>query len=429
MTKINSKFLKGANKMKKILLLLVAFSLVFSTFASAQIRFKDVPDDHWAADAVYDLVKRGITDGFPDGTFRGNEKLTRFQTAQFLYKMARSIESRVGDKGLSEAEVEKIVEKALAKRSVPGEGAQVSGTVFIRYLKGLTNTSFVNNFDLNRAYVTIKSKLGDNADAKVVLDSQRSTGMLDTFLKYAYVDLKNTIPADLIPGVTVNTRIGAQPTYWSSWVDKILGLRVVASSMVGLDGGVTTTDIGLGVLGKGSIEGMPAVNYLLTALNGSSVYATETNSGKTIAGRVDSEVYPGVTVALGGQVADLESDGDYGGRLANALVAYKADQGAAYAEAMYGQGALGYSVAGIYNLGAMDGALNAYNVFGRVDIYDPNRNTDNDGRTRLYAGMTYDWNENVMLVVDYDSVTYGSASTISPDTTMDMIALRTQINL
>lgn len=427
MTKINSLFLKGVNKMKKILLLLVALSLVFSTFASAQIRFKDVPEDHWAADAVYDLVKRGITDGFPDGTFRGNEKLTRFQTAQFLYKMARSIESRVG--GVSEAEVEKMVEKALAKRSVPGIGAQVSGTVFIRYLKGLNNTSFVNNFDLNRAYVTIKARLGDNADAKVVLDSQRSTGMLDTFLKYAYVDLKNTIPADMIPGVIVNTRIGAQPTYWSPWVDKILGLRVVASSMVELDGGVTTSDIGLGVLGSGNIEGMPTVNYLVTALNGSSVYVAETNAGKTIAGRVDSEVYPGVIVALGGQVADLESDGDYGKRLANVLVAYKAEQGAAYLETMYGQGGLGYSVAGIYNLSAMDANLNAYHVFGRVDIYDPNRDVDNDGRTRLYAGMAYDWNENVMLVVDYDSVTYGSASTMNPDQTVDQIALRTQINL
>ena len=40
------------------------------------VKMKDVPDEHWAASAVYDLIKLGVTRGYPDGTFRGNRPIT-----------------------------------------------------------------------------------------------------------------------------------------------------------------------------------------------------------------------------------------------------------------------------------------------------------------------------------------------------------------
>jgi hypothetical protein len=51
---------------------------------------KDVPEGHWANEAVYDLVHRGVTGGFPDGTFRGNKKITRNEIASFMSKLAKS---------------------------------------------------------------------------------------------------------------------------------------------------------------------------------------------------------------------------------------------------------------------------------------------------------------------------------------------------
>jgi hypothetical protein len=59
--------------------------------ASAQMRFKDVPDSHWASSAVYDLVKLGVTKGYPDGTFRGTKQITRYETAVFLSKLAQAV--------------------------------------------------------------------------------------------------------------------------------------------------------------------------------------------------------------------------------------------------------------------------------------------------------------------------------------------------
>jgi hypothetical protein len=408
-------FIKGVKTMKKGLILLVLLSLAISLPATAQVRFKDMGNDHWAADSVYDLVRRGVTSGFPDGTFRGEEKLSRYQTAVFLSKMAKSIEN----KGVSEVQVERIVNRVLARKGAPSGGGDVSGTLFISYTKGLSNSTIVNNFDINRAYLKIKKQLGTNAKAKVVLDSLRtgSTGMLETFVKYAYVDLQDTLPENMVPGGNMDLRIGLQPTFWSSWVDGILGLRVVASSMVGLDGGITTSDFGVGALGTVGVAGLPKINYLFTALNGSSVAAAETNAAKNIAFRFDSEVVPNIIVGGGGQVANVESDGDYGSKVLTGLVAYKTEPTKAYAELAYGMGALGISVS------ASQALTEKIGVFCRADVWDPNRTVSDDQTTRLWAGVTKDWNKNVKLVADVSSMSIGTGDAST------QIALRTQVNL
>ncbi len=74
-----------------ILLVLTLASLAFAQETAKPFRFKDVPDDFWAASAVYDLVKLGVTKGYPDGTFRGNKPITRYETAIFLSKLAKAI--------------------------------------------------------------------------------------------------------------------------------------------------------------------------------------------------------------------------------------------------------------------------------------------------------------------------------------------------
>lgn len=48
--------------------------------------FTDLPADHWAYAAVQDLVGRGILSGYPDGSFRGNNLVTRYALAVSLAK-------------------------------------------------------------------------------------------------------------------------------------------------------------------------------------------------------------------------------------------------------------------------------------------------------------------------------------------------------
>jgi len=55
--------------------------------ASAQGAFSDVPRDHWAYDAVQELAEGGIVIGYPDGTFKGNRQLTRYEFAMALSRV------------------------------------------------------------------------------------------------------------------------------------------------------------------------------------------------------------------------------------------------------------------------------------------------------------------------------------------------------
>ncbi|EFC90255.1 S-layer domain protein [Dethiosulfovibrio peptidovorans DSM 11002] len=68
--------------MKKLCALLAVVALVaFAAPAFAANPFMDVPMNHWAYDAVGQLAARGIISGYPDGTFKGNQPITRYEMA------------------------------------------------------------------------------------------------------------------------------------------------------------------------------------------------------------------------------------------------------------------------------------------------------------------------------------------------------------
>ena len=48
--------------------------------------FPDVAANHWAYEAVSDLSRRGLVEGYPDGTFGGDRMLTRYEFAQIVYR-------------------------------------------------------------------------------------------------------------------------------------------------------------------------------------------------------------------------------------------------------------------------------------------------------------------------------------------------------
>lgn len=81
--------------MKKTLVSALTTALVVgaasTTFAAAN-PFADVPADHWAYDAVAQLVQDGIVNGYgADGTYRGDQNMSRYEMAQIVAKaMAKS---------------------------------------------------------------------------------------------------------------------------------------------------------------------------------------------------------------------------------------------------------------------------------------------------------------------------------------------------
>lgn len=63
-----------------------AAPMVMTAPASAQAAFSDVASDNWASPFIQELASRNIIAGFPDGTFRPNDPVTRTQFAALLLK-------------------------------------------------------------------------------------------------------------------------------------------------------------------------------------------------------------------------------------------------------------------------------------------------------------------------------------------------------
>ena len=53
---------------------------------SKKAAFPDVPEDHWAKDAVDTLHGNGSLKGYPDGKFHGDQAMTRYEYAQMLFE-------------------------------------------------------------------------------------------------------------------------------------------------------------------------------------------------------------------------------------------------------------------------------------------------------------------------------------------------------
>ena len=65
--------------------IVVAFLMAAPLFAANPA--ETVPFDHWAYDAVQQLVNKGVIVGYPDGTFRGDRAMTRYEFAMAISRL------------------------------------------------------------------------------------------------------------------------------------------------------------------------------------------------------------------------------------------------------------------------------------------------------------------------------------------------------
>jgi len=66
--------------------------------AQAQINaLKDLPQDSWAYQSIIDLVNDGIIVGYPDGTFKGNRPLTRYEAAVMVERAVQYLTKKLAN--------------------------------------------------------------------------------------------------------------------------------------------------------------------------------------------------------------------------------------------------------------------------------------------------------------------------------------------
>jgi hypothetical protein len=94
---------RDVNVKKKLVASLAAAMVlgVAGTSFAATNPFVDLPAKHWAYGSVAKLAQAGIVDGYNDGTFRGDKKMSRYEMAQIVAKaMTRSDKADAGQKAM-----------------------------------------------------------------------------------------------------------------------------------------------------------------------------------------------------------------------------------------------------------------------------------------------------------------------------------------
>ena len=85
--------------MRKLIAITTLMALVaFAAPALAANPFMDVPMNSWAYDAVSQLAASGIVSGYPDGTFKGNQPMTRYEMASIVARALATVDMNKASK-------------------------------------------------------------------------------------------------------------------------------------------------------------------------------------------------------------------------------------------------------------------------------------------------------------------------------------------
>ncbi len=87
--------------MKKFLAMAAVAALAAGASVYAANPFSDVDQSDWAYQAISDLSDRGMVEGYPDGTFKGQQNITRYELAQIIARlMAKEDQMNAEDRAI-----------------------------------------------------------------------------------------------------------------------------------------------------------------------------------------------------------------------------------------------------------------------------------------------------------------------------------------
>ncbi|MCF0156311.1 MAG: S-layer homology domain-containing protein, partial [Veillonella sp.] len=198
-----------------------ATALVGVTTAFAANPFSDVTPNSWAYQAVAQLANQGIVNGYPDGTFKGQNNITRYEVAQMVAK-AMANQNRANAE--QQAMINRLADEFSAELNNLGVrvsnledrvgNIKATGDVRLRYLGSKKNKNHENKYDAYgkhstfdmRGRVQFNAKVNDKTSAVIRVtsgnlefgDAEKAAG--DARFDRIYVAHKFSDSATLIGG-------------------------------------------------------------------------------------------------------------------------------------------------------------------------------------------------------------------------------------
>lgn len=142
--------------------------------------FTDVPEGHWAYSALEVLSKDGVLEGYPDGSFKGDQTMTRYEMAQIIanaYKGGSFADDALIDGVRQELsgelktlkKVDRQVKKntdAINKMQNTVDKLEFGGFGQVRY-ENNDSRGYMNQNDNDRYYLSLKARYKVNDDWRV----------------------------------------------------------------------------------------------------------------------------------------------------------------------------------------------------------------------------------------------------------------------
>ena len=264
---------------KQFAAIFAATAVLGVTTAFAANPFSDVTPDSWAYQAVSQLANAGIVNGYPDGTFKGQNNITRYEMAQMVAKaMANQDRANAEQQAMINRLADEFSNELnnlgvrVARLEDRVGNVKVTGDARLRYRDAEHEKS---KFDA-RARVQFNAKVNDRTDAVVRLTSgnfelgnSQNGGNANATIDRAYVNHKFGERVSLKAGrfgQTIGGGLAFDGTFDGAQLnagnDKIQAQAaygyMVSGEAAGLtkDQNVTNTYLGLsGKLGKHTMVG------------------------------------------------------------------------------------------------------------------------------------------------------------------------------
>jgi len=185
---------------KQFAAIFAATAVLGVTTAFAANPFSDVTPDSWAYQAVSQLANAGIVNGYPDGTFKGQNNITRYEMAQMVAKaMANQDRANAEQQAMINRLADEFSNELnnlgvrVARLEDRVGNVKVTGDARLRYQDAEHAKS---KFDA-RARVQFNAKVNDRTDAVVRLSSgsfelgnSQNGGNANATIDRAYVNHK-----------------------------------------------------------------------------------------------------------------------------------------------------------------------------------------------------------------------------------------------
>ncbi|MEW6411685.1 MAG: hypothetical protein AB1483_04325 [Candidatus Zixiibacteriota bacterium] len=297
-------------------------------------------------------------------------------------------------------------------KNTDGAETTVGGRIYADWMMDLTDgAESYNVFELSRVYVDVKSKLSDYTSLRATLDIRETDGFdgYSMILKYGFLDWKPKFANNVM-----TFRFGLQPTHYIDVMSDLWGRRYLEKVIADHRSLLTSSDLGAGLMfsfGEKNKNGYFAANVW----NGTSyTKVEELNKQKDFSGFIifkplaDNADFERTAIMgqayFGTQNREFEegeSASDYDHSLISfgGMLGYRntLDLGADININKEGQGPdaediteNAFSFFGtLYfeDMVAAESLLRTLNLFGRVDMYDPNTDVDDNGRTYVMGGV------------------------------------------